>query len=66
MQLGLKVSHMLVDLRELSLKQTLLILNEFEVKFKRITLLELHLLHGNFVLALRKFGLIATLKRKNL
>jgi len=57
---------MLVDLRELSLKQTLLVLNEFEVKFKRVTLLELHLQHGYFVLALRKFGLIATLKSKNL
>jgi hypothetical protein len=66
MQLGLKVSHMLVDLRELSLKETLLVLNKFKVKFERITLLELHLLHGNFVLALRKFGLIATLKSKDL
>jgi hypothetical protein len=57
---------MLIDLRELSLKQTLLILNKFEVKFKRVTLLELHLLHGYFVLALRKFGFIATLKSKDL
>jgi hypothetical protein len=57
---------MLIDIRELSLKQTLLILYKFEVKFKRVTLLELHLLHGNFVLALRKFGLIATLKSKDL
>jgi hypothetical protein len=57
---------MLFDLGELSLKQTLLILNKFEVKFERITLLELHLLHRYFVFALRKFGLIATLKSKDL
>jgi hypothetical protein len=57
---------MLFDLGELSLKETLLILNKFEVKFKWITFLELHLLHGNFVFTLRKFGLIATLKSKDL